>query len=59
MRLFQPMAIALLSASTVFAAAPSPVTVGWSTLKTLTSVKVASPATALNNKQVSIPSTLR
>ena len=46
---------ALLTAATMFAASPAPVTVGWSTLKTLTSVKAASPATALNNKQVSIP----
>lgn len=38
------------------AAAPTaPVTVGWSTLKTLTSAKTASPATALNNRRVSIP----
>ncbi len=39
----------------VYAASPTPVTVGWSTLKTLTSAKAASPATALNNKTVSVP----
>lgn len=52
------LAVVLSAAFTVpliAAAAASPVTVGWSTLKTLTSVKAASPATALNNKQVSIP----
>ena len=40
----------------IFAAtAAAPVTVGWSTLKTLTSPKAASPATALNNKEVAVP----
>ena len=46
---------AVLFAAPLPAAAPAAVTVGWSTLKTLTSAKVASPATALNNKQVSVP----
>ncbi len=55
MRRFGPTFAVLLSTATVLAAAPSPMAVGWSTLKTLTSVKTASPATALNNKQVAIP----
>jgi hypothetical protein len=40
-------------------AAPVPMvpatTVGWNTLKTLTSAKISSPATALNNKVVAVP----
>ena len=48
----------MLSAG-ILLAAPVPVgpptTVGWNTLKTLTSIKVSSPATALNNKVVSVP----
>ena len=53
-RLSIALAVALSTAA-IFAAVPAPVTVGWSTLKTLTSVKTASPATALNNRQVSVP----
>jgi uncharacterized protein len=45
-----------LSASLLFAAsAPTALTVGWSTLKTLTSTQASSPALALNNKLVSVP----
>jgi hypothetical protein len=47
---------AILSSSLLFAAsAPTPLTVGWSTLKTLTSTQASSPALALNNKLVSVP----
>jgi hypothetical protein len=47
----------LLTLSTVFLfGAPSvPVSVTWSTLKTLTSATVSSPARDLNNKTVSVP----
>ncbi len=53
-RLVIVMAVAT-AATAMPAASPAPQTVGWSTLKTLTSVKTSSPATALNNKQVAIP----
>jgi hypothetical protein len=46
----------ILSSSVLFAASsPTPTTVGWSTLKTLTSMQASSPALALNNKVVSVP----
>lgn len=49
------LAITLSSALLLAAPAPAPVTVGWSTLKTLTSTQSSSPARALNNKLVSVP----
>ncbi len=52
-RLAVPLALVLSAA--MFAASPGPVTVGWSTLKTLTSAKAPSPARELNNKVVSVP----
>jgi uncharacterized protein len=45
---------AVLCSSLLFAAS-TPVTVGWSTLKTLTSTQSSSPARALNNQLVSVP----
>ncbi len=39
----------------VFAASPAPLTVGWSTLKTLTSAKAPSPARDLDRKNVAVP----
>ena len=42
--------VLLLAVST-----PAPVTVGWSTLKTLNSAQSSSPARALDNKLVSVP----
>jgi uncharacterized protein len=45
-----------LSSALLFAApAPAPITVGWSTLKTLNSTQTSSPARDLNNKLVSVP----
>ena len=45
-----------LSTSLLLAApAPAPITVGWSTLKTLNSTQLSSPARDLNNKVVSVP----
>ncbi len=44
-----------LSCGLLFAAPGAPVTVGWSTLKTLTSLTTPSPARDLNNKIVSVP----
>lgn len=44
-----------LSCSLLMAAPVIPVTVGWSTLKTLTSSSAPSPARALDNKIVSVP----
>lgn len=55
MKRFTLTLAAVLCSTPIFAAAPAAITVGWSTLKTLTSVRAASPATALNNKQVSVP----
>ena len=46
---------AALCAAPVFAAAPSPVPVGWNTLKTLTSAKAPSPARDLDKKVVTVP----
>ena len=45
----------LLSALLLAAATPAPITVGWSTLKTLNSTQTTSPARDLNNKLVSVP----
>ena len=53
-RLILPLGAALC-VSAVFAAAPVPVTVGWSTLKTLTSTAAPSPARALDKKTVAVP----
>lgn len=53
-RLAVPLA-ALLFLSPVVAATPGPVTVGWSTLKTLTSEKAPSPARDLDRKTVAVP----
>ena len=48
---------AIISSSLLLFAAPAPValTVTWSTLKTLNSAQVSSPARDLNNKIVSVP----
>ncbi len=46
------MALCVVSS---LAAAPAPVTVGWSTLKTLTSTKAPSPARDLDRKNVAVP----
>ena len=56
--MMKPSAIALafgLSCGLLLAAPAAPVTVGWSTLKTLTSLTAPSPARDLNNKIVSVP----
>ena len=45
----------VLSGGLLFAAPSAPVTVGWSTLKTLSSSVASSPARELNNKVVSVP----
>ncbi|WP_260704116.1 DUF3299 domain-containing protein [Edaphobacter flagellatus] len=45
----------VLLADLLLAAPPGAVTVGWSTLKTLTSAQTSSPARALDNKLVSVP----
>lgn len=44
-----------LCVAPLLAAAPTPVTVGWSTLKTLTSAKAPSPARDLDRKTVAVP----
>lgn len=49
------IAFAVTLSTAMFAASPGPVTVGWSTLKTLTSASAPSPARDLNNKQVAVP----
>ena len=46
--------VLLLTGVLISGAAPAPLTVGWSTLKTLTSNQVSSPARDLNNKVVSV-----
>jgi hypothetical protein len=46
---------AILSASLLFAAPVPPVTVTWSTLKTLTDTKAPSPAKSLDKKTVAVP----
>jgi hypothetical protein len=47
---------AMLSTSVLFAApAAAPITVGWSTLKTLNATQPHSAASALNNQVVSVP----
>ncbi len=54
----KPLASALalgLSCGLLLAAPVAPVTVGWSTLKTLTSLTAPSSARDLNNKIVSVP----
>ena len=43
------------SCAFLFAAPSAPLTVGWSTLKTLNSTASSSPARDLNNKTVSVP----
>lgn len=53
-RLALPLAL-VFGAVPGFAAAPAPVTVGWSTLKTLTSSAAPSPARALDRKTVAVP----
>lgn len=48
--------LAALGSSALLLAAPMPaVTVGWSTLKTLTSAQASSPARALDRKMVAVP----
>jgi hypothetical protein len=49
------LVMTLLSALLLADPTPAPITVGWSTLKTLSSVQSSSPARDLNNKLVSIP----
>jgi uncharacterized protein len=49
------LVMALSSALLPATSTPAPVTVGWSTLKTLSSAQSSSPARALDNKLVSIP----
>jgi hypothetical protein len=56
MKRITPILVMTLSSALLLAAPTSaPVTVGWSTLKTLSSVQSSSPARDLNNKLVSIP----
>jgi len=51
-----PLLAAMLSAPLLFAApAGGPITVGWSTLKTLNDAQPHSPANALDNQVVSVP----
>ena len=47
--------IAMALSASMLASQPVPVTVGWSTLKTLNSAQQSSPARALDNQLVSIP----
>jgi hypothetical protein len=56
MKRIAPILVMTLSSALLLAApTPAPITVGWSTLKTLSSEQSSSPARALNNKLVSIP----
>jgi hypothetical protein len=56
MKRITPILVMTLSSALLLAAPTSaPVTVGWSTLKTLSSAQSSSPARALDNKLVSIP----
>jgi hypothetical protein len=56
MKRLAPIFGAVLASTMALAAtAPTTVTVGWSTLKTLTSTQASSPARDLNNKLVSVP----
>jgi len=56
MKRFAPiLGMSLWGALLLAAPTPAPVTVGWSTLKTLSSAQSSSPARALDNKLVSIP----
>ncbi|MGI4854281.1 MAG: DUF3299 domain-containing protein [Janthinobacterium lividum] len=49
------LSFAVALSGIMLAASPAPLTVGWSTLKTLTSLKTPSPARELNNKVVAVP----
>lgn len=56
MKWIAPIVVMTLSSALLLATpTPEPVTVGWSTLKTLSSAQSSSPARALDNKLVSIP----
>jgi uncharacterized protein len=56
MKWIAPIVVMTLSSALLLATSTTaPVTVGWSTLKTLNSAQSSSPARALDNKLVSVP----
>jgi hypothetical protein len=56
MKRIAPMLVMTLSSALLLATStPAPITVGWSTLKTLNSAQASSPARGLDNKLVSVP----
>jgi hypothetical protein len=56
MKWIAPIVVMTLSSALLLGTStPAPVTVGWSTLKTLNSAQSSSPARALDNKLVSVP----